>query len=269
MTARLLDKKDRIGSLAELTLAPPTVGSYTQEIEPWVRLRPARDRLLRLRHSPGSLAVRHSPFEQACLGCCGLSFSFLLGLLFPGPGRSSCQKDSEPFTSPSISLAWKKRPASADVLTMQPSPAFAGKMLKVDGFFSGDRKMVPPSSQKLKSISVHQSKSLCCLRLFYPTGTRFALKHGPARGNKNDTISSVSVLEYLPATARNGLLSTVNPFGVQQDVSGTIFRAGLSYDMLWNSQARLRLRASWSGFEIPFRSLRFPRQSEQTLGHLL
>src|SRR5207245_5494466 len=52
------------------------------------------------------------------------------------------------------------RPAITDFLTMQPSPAFAGKMLKVEGFMQRDPKDGSPISQKTEVYLGYTNQNL-------------------------------------------------------------------------------------------------------------
>src|SRR6266704_2867513 len=66
---------------------------------------------------------------------------------------------------------------------------------------------------------------------------------------------------------KTALFFYTNPLGVQQDGIWNDFREpDYSYDMLWNSQGRITPQGFVVWFEIPFRSLRFPRNPEQTWG---
>ena len=53
-----------------------------------------------------------------------------------------------------------QRPVIADFSSMQPSPAFAGKMLKVDGFLQRDPKDGTPVSQKTEVYLGYTDKNL-------------------------------------------------------------------------------------------------------------
>ncbi len=66
---------------------------------------------------------------------------------------------------------------------------------------------------------------------------------------------------------KNGVFFYVNPYGVQQDGIWNDFnQPDYSYDMLWNSQGRITPQGFVLWFEIPFRSLRFPRTPDQDWG---
>src|SRR3979490_2732213 len=88
----------------------------------------------------------------------------LLGLLapyFPALADPPA-KDSVAFSSLHIPHL-ESRPAIADFLTMQPSPAFAGKMLKVEGFQQRDPKDGAPISQKTEAYLGYTDKNLYVL----------------------------------------------------------------------------------------------------------
>src|SRR3974390_3949013 len=52
------------------------------------------------------------------------------------------------------------RPTLGDFLDMQPSPAVAGKMLKVDGFLQRDPKDGAPASQRTEAYLGYTDKNL-------------------------------------------------------------------------------------------------------------
>src|SRR5271165_6622642 len=86
----------------------------------------------------------------------------LVALTHAGPARS---KDGTPVVAP-VKFATlhiprlEVRPTIADFLNMEPSPAIAGKMLKVDGFQQRDPKDGAPVSQKTEVYLGYTDKNL-------------------------------------------------------------------------------------------------------------
>ena len=188
----------------------------------------------------------------------------LLGPFFPAlagpPG-----KDSLTFTSLHIPHL-EKRPAIADFLTMQPSPAFAGKMLKIDGFVQRDPKDGSPISQKTEVYLGYTDQNLYVVCVCFDSEPDKIRAHMVRREQINDDDQFGFVLDTF-SDRKNGLFFYVNPFGVQQDGIWNDFQEpDYSYDMLWNSQGKVTSQGFVVWFEIPFRSLRFPRNPEQTWG---
>ena len=176
-------------------------------------------------------------------------------------------KDSVTFTSLHIPHL-KKRPAIADFLTMQPSPAFASEMLKIDGFVQRDPKDGSPISQKTEVYLGYTDQNLYVVCVCFDSEPDKIRAHMVRREQINDDDQFGFVLDTF-SDRKNGLFFYVNPFGVQQDGIWNDFQEpDYSYDMLWNSQGKVTSQGFVVWFEIPFRSLRFPRNPEQTWGIL-
>ena len=174
-------------------------------------------------------------------------------------------KDSVTFTSLHIPHL-EKRPAIADFLTMQPSPAFAGKMLKIDGFVQRDPKDGSPISQKTEVYLGYTDQNLYVVCVCFDSEPDKIRAHMVRREQINDDDQFGFVLDTF-SDRKNGLFFYGNPFGVQQDGIWNDFQEpDYSYDMLWNSQGKVTSQGFVVWFEIPFRSLRFPRNPEQTWG---
>jgi len=206
--------------------------------------------------------VRHSPSSKRSWAL-GL---ILLVLLKPcPPALAGPAKDAVPFTSLHIPHL-EKRPAIADFLTMQPSPAFAGQMLKVDGFVQRDPKDGSPISQKTEVYLGYTNQNLYVVCVCFDSEPDKIRAHMVRREQINDDDQFGFVLDTF-SDRKNGLFFYVNPFGVQQDGIWNDFQEpDYSYDMLWNSQGKITSQGFVVWFEIPFRSLRFPRNPEQTWG---
>ena len=174
-------------------------------------------------------------------------------------------KDSVTFTSLHIPHL-KKRPAIADFLTMQPSPAFASEMLKIDGFVQRDPKDGSPISQKTEVYLGYTDQNLYVVCVCFDSEPDKIRAHMVRREQINDDDQFGFVLDTF-SDRKNGLFFYGNPFGVQQDGIWNDFQEpDYSYDMLWNSQGKVTSQGFVVWFEIPFRSLRFPRNPEQTWG---
>jgi len=174
-------------------------------------------------------------------------------------------KDSVTFTSLHIPHL-EKRPAIADFLTMQPSPAFAGKMLKIDGFVQRDPKDGSPISQKTEVYLGYTDQNLYVVCVCFDSEPDKIRAHMVRREQINEDDQFGFVLDTF-SDRKNGLFFYGNPFGVQQDGIWNDFQEpDYSYDMLWNSQGKVTSQGFVVWFEIPFRSLRFPRNPEQTWG---
>ena len=160
----------------------------------------------------------------------------------------------------------EKRPAIADFLTMQPSSAFADEMLKIDGFVQRDPKDGSPISQKTEVYLGYTDQNLYVVCVCFDSEPDKIRAHMVRREQINDDDQFGFVLDTF-SDRKNGLFFYVNPFGVQQDGIWNDFQEpDYSYDMLWNSLGKVTSQGFVVWFEIPFRSLRFPRNPEQTWG---
>jgi hypothetical protein len=157
-------------------------------------------------------------------------------------------------------------PSLADFLEMQPSPAFAGKMLKVEGFVQRDPKDGAPASQKTEVYLGYTDKNLYVICVCFdaePNKIR-------ARMGRREAINDDDQFGFVLDTfhdKKHGLFFYLNPLGIQQDGIWTDNQEpDYSYDMVWRSDAKLTAAGYVVWFEIPFRSLRFPARSDQNWG---
>ena len=207
--------------------------------------------------------MRHSPSSKRSWAL-RLILLVLLDPSFPALAGPPA-KDSVTFTSLHIPHL-EKRPAIADFLTMQPSPAFASEMLKIDGFVQRDPKDGSPISQKTEVYLGYTDQNLYVVCVCFDSEPDKIRAHMVRREQINDDDQFGFVLDTF-SDRKNGLFFYVNPFGVQQDGIWNDFQEpDYSYDMLWNSQGKVTSQGFVVWFEIPFRSLRFPRNPEQTWG---
>ena len=160
----------------------------------------------------------------------------------------------------------ERGPAFADFSEMQPSPAFAGKMLKIDGFIQRDPKDGAPVSQKTEVYLGYTDRNL------YVICVCFDSEPGKirARMGRREAIDEDDQFGFVLDTFRDrkhGVFFFVNPVGIQQDgIWNDDQGPDYSFDMVWNSQAKLTGRGYVIRFEIPFKSLRFPPRPDQTWG---
>ncbi len=161
-------------------------------------------------------------------------------------------------------------PVLADFLEMKLSPAFAGKMLKVEKFQQRNPHDGSPISEKTEFYLGYTDKNLyvvCVCFEAHPTQLR---SHMVRRELINDDDQIGVVLDTFH-DRKEGLFFFINPHGIQQDgvwVDGN-HEPDVSYDMVWNSAAKVT-NEGWVGWiEIPFRSLRFPPKDDQTWGIFL
>ena len=158
-------------------------------------------------------------------------------------------------------------PTMNDFLGMQLSPAVAGKMLKIEGFQQRDPKDGAPVSQKTEVYVGYTDKNLYVACLCFDSERRKIR----ARLGRREAIDDDDQFGFVLDTfhdKQHGVFFYLNPMGVQQDGIWTEGQNGpdYSFDMLWNSDAKLNPQGYVVFFEIPFRSLRFSPQENQTWG---
>ena len=160
-----------------------------------------------------------------------------------------------------------QRPTLEDFLEMRPTPVFAGKMLKVDGFQQRDPKDGTPVTQKTEVYLGYTDKNL------YVVCVCFDSEPGKIRARlvRRELINDDDQFGFVLDTfhdRQHGLFFYLNPLGVQQD--GIWIENGngpdYSYDMVWNSAGKLTPQGYVVWFEIPFKSLRFPAADLQKWG---
>ena len=157
-------------------------------------------------------------------------------------------------------------PRIHDFEGMQPSSAFAGKMLKVEGFTQRDPQDGAPISQKTEVYLGYTNKNL------YIVCVCFDSEPGKirARLGRREFINDDDQFGFVLDTfhdKKHGVFFYINPEGVQQDgIWNDATEPDYSFDMIWNSDARLNENGYIAWFEIPFKSLRFSRAPEQTWG---
>jgi hypothetical protein len=160
----------------------------------------------------------------------------------------------------------ERGPKLEDFLGMRPSPAFEGKMLKVDNFIQRDPKDGAPASQKTEVYLGYTPKNLYVVCVCFdsePSKIR-------ARMSRREQIDADDQFGFVLDTfndKKHGVFFYMNPLGIQQDgIWDEDQGPDSSYDMLWNSEARLTPQGYVEWFEIPFRSLRFHPRENQTWG---
>jgi hypothetical protein len=157
-------------------------------------------------------------------------------------------------------------PTIRDFLTMQPPPAFAGSMLKVDGFKQRDPNDGAPISEKTEVYLGYTDKNLYVVCVCFES----QLPKMRARMTRREAINDDDQFGFVLDTfhdKKHGVFFYMNPLGVQQDGIWNDFQEpDYSFDALWNSDAKITSEGYVAWFEIPFKSLRFPGTPDQTWG---
>ncbi len=185
------------------------------------------------------------------------------GQLFPHNGSV---QNASPFAHLHIPRL-EHAPRINDFLEMEPSTAFAGKMLRVDGFRQRNPVDGAPVSQKTEVYAGYTDKHLYVVCICFDSDPSQIRSRLGRRESINDDDQFGFVLDTFH-DRKHGVFFYLNPEGVQQDGiwSDDQNEPDLSFDMLWNSDARRTSKGYVVWFEIPFKSLRFPPRPEQTWG---
>ncbi len=193
------------------------------------------------------------------LGCAVALAVFLLpaGLVAqPNFGQVSIPRVSQP-------------PKLADFLEMKPSPAWEGKLAKVDRFTQRVPSDGEPSSQHTDVYLGYDDKNLYAIFVCFDTDSQKIR----ARLSRREDIFDDDSVEIMLDTFhdhRRAYAFLANPLGVQADALWTEGQDfDFSFDTVWDSDAKLTDQGYVVWMSIPFRSLRFPSTDPQTWGILL
>jgi len=215
---------------------------------------------LTIARSPLVLQVAKSS-PRRVLALAASLLSFFVGTATAGPRA----KDTASFAKLHIPLL-AKRPTIEDFLSMRPSGEAAAQMLKVEGFLQRDPKDGQPITQKTEVYLGYTKEALYVVCLCFDSEPNKIRAHMVRREQINDDDQFGFVLDTF-SDRKTGVFFYANPYGVQQDGIWNDFNEpDYSYDMLWNSQGRITPQGFVLWFEIPFRSLRFPRTPDQDWG---
>ncbi|HEX7958880.1 MAG TPA: DUF5916 domain-containing protein [Terriglobales bacterium] len=153
-------------------------------------------------------------------------------------------------------------PVLEDFANMQPESDAARQMAKVSNFTQQQPKDGSPPSQKTDAYFGYDDKNLYIAAVCFDTEPDKIRSHLTRREQMIDDDDWIEITLDTFHDQRRGFLFTTNPAGVQADALWTENNGpDFSFDTVWNSQAKLTAQGYIVLFEIPFRSLRFPRNS--------
>lgn len=165
-------------------------------------------------------------------------------------------------------------PRIEDFLSMEPSPAWQGKLAKAEQFLQRDPSDGAPVSERTEVYLGYDDKNLYAIYVCFdrePQQVR-------ARLSRREDIFDDDFIELMLDTFhdhRHAYAFFVNPLGVQADALWTEGSGApdqnfdMSFDTVWNSTGRVTDRGYIIWMAIPFRSLRFASSDPQTWGILL
>lgn len=176
------------------------------------------------------------------------------------------------LTIPRVSRA----PTLEDFLDMEPDGEIKGRLAKVQGFIQREPSDGQPSTQRTEAYLGYDDKNLYVVFVCFdsePDKIR-------ARMVNRERIFGDDTVEIMLDTfhdQRRAYAFLANPFGIQLDALFTEGGGGgrrgshgfdTSFDTLWYSRGQLTDQGYVVWMAIPFKSLRFPAEAEQTWGVL-
>ena len=158
------------------------------------------------------------------------------------------------------------RPTLADFEDMEPRSAIARSMHKVEHFVQREPKDGAPASQRTEAYVGYTEKNLYVVFLCFDDN----MSQVRAHMNRREDIQQDDQIGVFIDTfndRKHAYTFYVNPVGVQQD--GTFAEGSdpdMSFDTLWYSATKLLPNGYMAWFEIPFKSMRFPKLDPQRWG---
>jgi hypothetical protein len=160
-------------------------------------------------------------------------------------------------------------PRLEDFLSMEPAPAWQGKLAKVTGLTQRVPTDGAPISQRTEIYLGYDDKNLYAIFVCFDREPRKIR----ARLSRREDVLDDDTVEIMLDTFhdhRRAYAFITNPLGVQLDAlwtEGQDFDP--SFDTVWNSTGKVTDRGFVVWIAIPFRSLRFASSDPQTWGIIL
>jgi hypothetical protein len=162
-------------------------------------------------------------------------------------------------------------------LTMSPEGEAAARMVKVTGFRQRNPHDGQPASQRTEAYLGYDEKNLYVVFVCFDDPAKVR-----ARMSRREDIFSDDNVEIMLDTfhdKRRAYAFQTNPLGVQwdaiwteiphEDSLGNISNFDSSFDTVWSSRGKLTKQGYVVWMSIPFKSLRFSPENQQTWGFIL
>src|ERR1700730_5320922 len=160
-------------------------------------------------------------------------------------------------------------PPLEDFLGMKPSPAWEGKLAKVDRFIQRTPSDGQPVSQRTEAYLGYDDKNLYAIFICFDSEPRKVR----ARLSRREDVFDDDTVELMLDTfhdRRRAYAFFSNALAVQADALWTEGQeSDFSFDTVFNTEAKLTAEGFVVKMAIPFRSLRFASNDPQTWGILL
>jgi hypothetical protein len=185
-----------------------------------------------------------------------------------GSSRSLPATAAAATSSMSIPFLGQK-PRLEDFEGMEPVTETARHMAKIDRFYQRDPHDGSPVSQHTEAYMGYDKTDLYVVFLAFDTDPKSIRAPRERRENINDD-DQVGFFIDTFQDRRHAYFFFTNPLAVQQD--GILTEGAnldLSFDTVWNARSKMTDRGYMVWFQIPFKSLRFPRAPEQHWGFFM
>ena len=185
----------------------------------------------------------------------------------PMPASSLLVTEERSLRIPRLTRA----PELEDFLGMKPSPAWEGKLAKVDNFIQRLPSDGQPVSQKTEAYLGYDDRNLYCIFVAWDSEPGKIRAHATPR----DNVSGDDKLDLFLDTyhdRRRAYVFTVNAHGYQMDglwTEGPRNQYDNTWDAVWESRGQRTDRGFVVWLSIPFKTMRFPDTYEQTWGIVL
>ncbi len=199
----------------------------------------------------------------------------LLSLAQTG-GKAQAAPSAPPPTPPAAARAdiaitkVERPPTLEDFAGMKPATPLALSMAKVDIFTQLDPKEGAPAQERTEAYLGYDDKNFYVVWLCFdkdPKKIRAMLARRDTIGPEHDEVQL-----YLDTfnDRRRAYGFMANPLGVQFDYIWTDYNGyDASYDTVWDSKGKVTETGYMVWMSIPFKSLRFYKQPDQTWGIIL
>jgi hypothetical protein len=186
------------------------------------------------------------------------------------PGVLAAQEKFVPWR-PTVTIKRVTRPPELeDFLGMGPSPDLAPQLTKVSGFLQREPSDGEPSSQLTEVYMGYDDDNLYVIFVAFDSEP----ERVRARMGRRESIDRDDDLVWVKMDTfndeRRGFVFNCNPYGIQRD---SLFVSGVGEDMSWDTLWYSRGERTDQGYVVwvalPFKSLRFSNEEQQTWGLLL
>ena len=221
-------------------------------------------------------------------------FSLCLDLLFVAPGLQLTfasavlqdgKEDVRPISTPAKQLVIPRvavAPALEDFLAMQPNEKFRGRMAEAHGFVQREPSDGAPATQRTHIYLAYDSANLYAVFVCFDSEPGKIRAHLTRREQFLPDDDNVEVMLDTFHDGRRAYAFVTNPYGIQADSlwtegrnagdtsnTGDFGNFDSSFDTLWYSRGQLTSQGYVVWIAIPFKSLRFPLEPDQTWGIIL